>query len=238
MVRDDQTKVKIGDKTVDANITGIEIDRGDKTYYSTGRVEEEDTEISFSIEIEEVSEELENWFIYGTPDPGKTETVEVQGIDGGEIEEIEVPASVGFNPDKVTGEPHGQSWICDSMEDPECDELFPTEEAMEQHKLLEHGDKFRRMLRKNKDLVLEIVEDEFGAKPPEEKSIGEEVRDKVLDNIDHYQDLHDSDPTTNEVADKIGEPLNRTSSWLKIMEAQGVLESYKLGASDLWRRAD
>ena len=204
MVRDDQTKVKIGDKEVDAKIKGIELNtehtpvdnpeaHGDKY---RGR-----THVNFSVEIKDVSEELKNYLIWGEPDPEIQSTEVAEMPSGDEVEEVT------FSTDQENHSPGLLENLWYALQD--------------------HEDRLEK---------LEGFLDDF--MEPEEKSVADKVREKVIGNIEHHQALHDSDPTTSEIADKIGEPLDLTTSWLNIMEAQGELESYKVGNSDLWRLAE
>jgi len=221
MVRDDdneleaeQVTVKIGDQEVEGEISGMDMvqdnipvedpeEHGDKY--------RRETRVQFSLEIEELSQELKNWLIWGEPDPEIQSTQVLEEPSEDEIREVDVPASVGFFP-KYADE-------------------YDADIFQEKIGKME----FRKKLRDNRDVVLDIVEEEYGPSQ-EEDVVGSELADKILRQVKHFNELHDGDDlSTNEVADKIGEPVDKTEQYLETLRMQGVLDSYPIGNTYFWK---
>ena len=144
MVRDDeleaeQVTVKIGDQEVEGEITGMDMVQDnipveDPEEY--GDKYRRETKVQFSLEVEELSQELKNWLIWGEKDPDLNEPRGMEMVSKEEIREVEVPASVGFFPKYA--EEHGADIFQEKLGNME----------------------FRRKMRDNKDVVLNIFEDE------------------------------------------------------------------------------
>lgn len=86
----DDVKVTIGDQEVDADITGVEIENQFPEARSPGeKPERVSKNFKFSVEIEDISEELENWILYGDPEgPESIEAYNLGRFDAGEVQEV------------------------------------------------------------------------------------------------------------------------------------------------------
>jgi len=92
----DDVKVRIGDEEVDAEIKGVDIENEFPEGRSPGEQPENlQKNFTFSVKIEDISEELENWILYGDPEgPESIEAYNIGRFDAGEVQEVTIDGSV------------------------------------------------------------------------------------------------------------------------------------------------
>jgi len=99
-------------------------------------------------------------------------------------------------------------------------------------------DHVERAIQKQADKLKEEVRELTPIDPDPEGSSEEdreEMYDKIRKGLRTLREEMDGDPTTGEVADKIGEPREDTEKLLREMEVEGLVSSYPIGRSKMWR---